>query len=137
MNRIWKICSKPKLGDEEVRKLKSILTKNEYPDHIVDSEISKFIKNPSSNQTSEPIPTVLKASRFIVLPFVSRRAESFANKLKILVSTNYPQVDFYVAFKTPNQIDRYFPFKDNVKSNNRRSMVVYKIKCGHINCDAS
>ena len=68
---------------------------------------------------------------------MSRRAESFANKLKTLVTTNYPQVDFNVAFKTPNQIDRYFPFKDNVKSNNRRSMVVYKIKCGHINCGAS
>lgn len=37
-------------------------------------------------------------------------------------------LQYWVA-DTPNQIDRYFPIKDNIKSNNQRSIVVYKMKC--------
>ena len=118
--------------------MKSILAKNDYPDHIVEREISKFIANRSQSQTVvEKPPTVPKATRFIVLPYVSHKAEGFARKLKSLVSTNYPQVDFNVAFKTPCQIDRHFPFKDNIKNVRHRSMVVYRLKCGYADCDAT
>ena len=72
---------------------------------------------------------------------MSRKAEGFPKRLTELVSVrrlpNYPQVEFNVAFKTPSQVDRYFPFKDNVKRVEHRSMVVYKIKCSNENCGAT
>ena len=129
------------MRDAEIATLRQILAKNDYPDHVVEREVSKFIEKrthtSTSDENNEPSPTVPKATRFIVLPFVSRKAEGFAKRLKELVTNNYPQVDFNVAFKTPSQIDRYFPFKDNVKRIEHRSMVVYKIKCSYENCNAS
>ena len=63
------------------------------------------------------------------LPFVHRNAEDFGIRLKKLVKVNYPQVDFNVAFKAPKTIGELFPFKDNVKNTEDKSLVVYKIKC--------
>jgi hypothetical protein len=42
---------------------------------------------------------ISNGKRFIVLPFVNRKAEDFAVRLKALVEENYTQVDFNVAFK--------------------------------------
>ena len=135
LDRIWKICSEEDKRNTEIEKLRLILAKNDYPDFVVNREISKFIANRTA--AIEPTPTCQKAPRWIVLPYSSHKAEGFAKRLKELVSNNYWQVNFNVAFKTPSQIDKYFPFKDNVKNTLHRSMVVYKIKCGHINCDAT
>ncbi|CAF0958391.1 unnamed protein product [Brachionus calyciflorus] len=45
-----------------------------------------------------------------------------------LVTSNFPQVDFNVAFKTPTTIGSYFPFKDKVKEVEEQSLVVYKLQ---------
>ena len=125
MDRIWKICSETHFRDEEVRKLKDILAKNDYPEHVVNREIDKFISlrmlatNSTEGDVYEQQPRVNpqpKATRFLVLPFVSRKAEGFAKKVKQLVNQYYPQVDFNVAFKTPDEIGKHFPYKDNIKS---------------------
>ena len=57
-DRFWKICQRQ---DLEFEKLKQTLLKNEYPDHIIDKEISKFIKNrnDSSNENNN-MPNVEK-----------------------------------------------------------------------------
>lgn len=65
--------------------------------------------------------------------------ENFAKRLKQLrfsfVSTNFVKVKFNVAFKAPSEIGKHFPFKDNIKHVESRSLVVYKINCTQ--CDAS
>jgi hypothetical protein len=63
-------------------------------------------------------------TRYIVLPFVSNKAEGFAKRLKTLVSKSYPQVDFNIAFKTPDEIGKHFPYKDKIKAVEKRSLVV-------------
>jgi hypothetical protein len=68
---------------------------------------------------------------------VSPRAESFAKRLKGLVNTYYPQVDFNVAFKTPDEVGKHFPYKDSIKTRECRSSVIYKINCEHDGCGAS
>jgi hypothetical protein len=50
-------------------------------------------------------------------------------RLKELVESNYTQVDFNVAFQTPMTIGKLFPFKDNIKTVEERSMVIYELKC--------
>jgi len=42
-----------------------------------------------------------ETKRFIVLPFINKKAEDFAVRLKSLVEESYSQVDFNVAFKSP------------------------------------
>jgi len=64
-----------------------------------------------------------------VLPYCNPKAEKFADRLKHLVESNFDQIDMKVAFKAPNEIDKKFPFKDNIKEIQEQSLVVYKIKC--------
>jgi len=52
---------------------------------------------------------------FLVLPFVNRKVEDFAVRLKALVEDNYTQLDFNVAFKSQNTIGNMFPFKDRIR----------------------
>lgn len=160
MDRIWKICTEIEDRCEEVKKLKIILARNEYPEYVVNREIEKFVSN-RTLEVSKPVyaldkPSVgveppvtrsktaalqqqpeAKLTRFLVLPFVSQKAEGFAKRLKRLVNDFYPQVDFNVAFRTPDEIGKHFPYKDNIKTNAQRSLVVYRIKCKHQGCDAS
>jgi hypothetical protein len=72
---------------------------------------------------------VKRETRFIVLPFVNRKAEDFGIRLKKLVKTNNPQIDFNVAFIAPKTIGDMFLFKDKVMKTVDKSLVMYKIKC--------
>ena len=54
--------------------------------------------------------------------------------MKSLVDSNFPQIDFNVAYQTPQTIESFFPFKDKVKDAEAQSLVVYKLKCD--SCDA-
>jgi hypothetical protein len=132
LNRIWKICSSQKHRDEEVVKLKVILAKNEYPKEIIEKTIDKYIAR--ITLPTQPKPEK-QYKRFIVLPFVNRKAEDFAVRLKTLVEENYTQVDFNVAFKAPNTIGNMFPFKDRIRDVENQSLVVYKINCSTCNTE--
>lgn len=115
-----------------------ILAQNDYPDHVIDREINRFVENrshPQSNTnqvTTETIdPSNSSKTRFIVLPYVSHRAEGFAKRLKGVVNKYYPDIDFNVAFKTPDEIGKHFSYKDKITKATSRSLVVYKINCGY------
>jgi len=130
LDRIWKICSTENDRAAEIEQLRRILKQNEFPQTVVESEISRYMARKTSENVSEPSAEQVKPEkRFIVLPFVHRNAEDFGIRLKKLVKVNYPQVDFNVAFKAPKTIGELFPFKDNVKNTEDKSLVVYKIKC--------
>jgi predicted GIY-YIG superfamily endonuclease len=128
MNRIWQICSDETSREQEIVELKKNLEQNDYPQEIVLKEIERFrIKQNRQNQEKSLGPDKLK--KFIVLPYVHRDCEKFAIKLEHLVNGNLPQVEFNVAYQTPKTIGSYFPFKDNIKKPEDRSLVVYKISC--------
>jgi hypothetical protein len=109
-----------------VTKLKIILAKNDYPDEIIKDTIDKYIARITLPKQLKPQKEL---KRFIVLPFVNRKAEDFAVRLKALVEDNYTQVDFNVAFKAPKTIGNMFPFKDRIRDISSQSLVVYKINC--------
>jgi hypothetical protein len=44
-DRIWKISKNPDERDNEIKKLKHTLIKNEYPEVVINKEIEKFINN--------------------------------------------------------------------------------------------
>jgi predicted GIY-YIG superfamily endonuclease len=133
LNRIWRICSDDIERGLQINVLKKNLAQNEYPFEIIQKEVDRFIAKqniPLKEKTFGPE----KRKKFIVLPFTQRKCEDFAVKLKHLVNSNFPQVDFNVAFQTPKTIGSYFPFKDNIKNSEDRSLVVYKLSCK--DCDA-
>ncbi len=80
----------------QVKRLKIILLKNEYPENIINQTIDKYISR--ITLPNQPKPQK-ETKRFIVLPFVNKKAEDFAVRLKSLVEESYSQVDFNVAFK--------------------------------------
>jgi hypothetical protein len=75
-----------------------------------------------------------ETKRFIVLPFVNKKAEDFAVRLKSLVEESYSQVDFNVAFKSPKTIGSLFPFKDQIKEKTSQSLVFY-VKINRKTCN--
>ena len=161
LNRTWKICSEENERNNELATLKEILLRNEYPEHVIDQEFKKFIKSRTGesieqnsdnvtnvdennnevdvdeNNNEKTVEKLVTDKRFIVLPYVSKKADEFATRLKRLVTSTYPTVEFNVAFKAPNEIGRYFPFKDKIKRKGDRSSVIYKINCTHPDCQAS
>ena len=142
-DRIWKISLNEEDRNFEFNKLRTILIKNDYPDHIIDREIDKFITNRTNTIT--PTNCVLdennsnivsnnntnneKTIKYIALPFTHKKADMFAKKLSNLVETNFKNIELRVAFTTPNTVGKLFPFKDNIKETKLHSLVVYSIKC--------
>jgi len=118
--RIWRICSEEAERLRELEKLKTILKRNEYPVDVIETTISRFKESKAKPPTSaEPEK---ETKRFLKLPYVSSKCENYAHRLKSLVSNNFPQVDFNVAFQAPMTIGKLFPFKDNVKNVSERSI---------------
>jgi hypothetical protein len=70
--------------------------KNEYPENIINQTIDKYISRITLPNQQKPQK---ETKRFIVLPFVNKKAENFAVRLKSLVEESYSHVDFNVAFK--------------------------------------
>ena len=81
--------------------LQYVLAKNDYPNEIIIDTIDKYIARITLPKQLKPQKEL---KRFIVLPFVNRKAEDFAVTLKALVEDNYTQVDFNVAYKAPKTI---------------------------------
>jgi hypothetical protein len=106
--------------------------KNEYPENIINQTIDKYISR--ITLPNQPKPQK-ETKRFIVLPFVNKKAEDFTVSFKSLVEESYSQVDFNVAFKSPKTIGSLFPFKDQIKEKTSQSLVVYKINCKTCNDD--
>ena len=140
-DRIWKICQETTDRDLEFKKLKQTLLKNEYPEHIINQEIEKFITNRTKQLQQQALttattttnnqqpPTIEKQKKYIVLPYSNKKVDAFAEKLTKLVNDTFEQVDLKIAFKAPNEIGKMFPFKDNNKKTEAQSLVVYKITC--------
>ena len=120
----------------EIRKLRIILSKNEYPPQVINDTIEVFVKK-KHRPPDIPIegPQEEKLTRYIVLPFINKKVEDFAVRLKTLVEKNYNKVDMNVAFKSPKIIGQLYPYKDRVLDKMNKSLVVYRIKCK--NCEVS
>jgi hypothetical protein len=125
-DRVWKICSESEEREVELNKLKVILARNDYPPDVVEKALTKFRESKEKPADTKPEKP---EKRFLKLPYVNRTCDEFAHRLKNLVESNFPQVEFNVAFQSPMNIGKMFPFKDRIKNTTDRSMVVYSITC--------
>ena len=69
------------------------------------------------------------------LPYTSAKCDEFEKRITRTVEDNFPTVKLNVAFQAPMTIGQLFPFKDNIKQNKDKSLVVYQLKCN--DCNAS
>jgi hypothetical protein len=146
LNRIWRICSNPETRLLETSRTKSILLKNNYPSHIIEKEIEKFVSNKKKFESNinKPIDPndyekgatdVPRKVTYIKLPFFGPDCEPFSEKLKRLVEKTYSSVNLRVAFTTPSDLSKNFKFKDKIIEVEKQSLVVYHIKCSECHAD--
>jgi hypothetical protein len=112
-----------------------IYVRTDDNEDVIDKAIQSYLDRLHNVPNKPPVKSDKQLTRYIVLPYVNRKADDFANKLKSLVKENYSQVDFNVAFKAPNTISNFFPFKDKITNQIDKSLVVYKIKCATCNVE--
>ena len=140
LNRIWRICSDPETRSLETSRTKSILLKNNYPAHVLDKEITKFVANKKKlesnvrnsidpNDYEKGATDVPRKVCYIKLPYSGPNCEPFGEKLKRLVEKAYSSVNLKVAFTAPSDLSKNFKFKDKIIEVEKQSLVVYHIKC--------
>ncbi len=94
---------------------------------VVERTINKFLE--SKEKPVEAKEDDIRSKRFLKLPYVGSKCDSFARDLKEHVERYYPQIEFNVAWQAPMKIESFFPFKDRLKDVLDRSCVVYSIHC--------
>jgi hypothetical protein len=128
--RIWRVCSEQQDRLVELDKLKTILLRNDYPLDIIEKTLQRFIEQKAKERIEQEIESSIRVDkRFLKLPFINKKCDDFSNRLKTLVHSFFPTVDFTVAFQAPLTIGKLFPFKDNIKLTEEKSLVVYCLKC--------
>jgi GIY-YIG catalytic domain-containing protein len=144
LSRAWRICSDLEAKNLEIKRIKSILLGNDYPAHVLVSEISKFVRNvtkqeaASVSHSGDEQPeddSKKKKKRYIKLPYVNNKVEDFGKKLTKLVNSNFPLVELRVAFVAPMEIGKLFKFKDKVIEVEKQFLVVYHVKCKDCGAD--
>ena len=53
------------------------------------------------------------------------------------MNKHYPKVEFNVSFKAPNEIGKFFSYKDRIEDIEKKSRVIYQINCAKKGCDAT
>ena len=139
LDRVYKICSEPENRDLEIKRIKSLLLKNNYPAQVLDDQIAKFVnkKNVIITYKIDPMngyklgatDVPYEETCYIKLPYSGPDVENFSSKLEKLVNSNFKHVRLKVAFSAPSTIGSHFKFKDRIIELEKQSLIVYHIRC--------
>jgi hypothetical protein len=132
LDRIWKICSDQQDRDFEISKLKVILAKNDYPQKVIESEISKFLLK-RDRITVPSVENEQKVEKFLVLPYVNDKVIDYGKRLKEFIEFNFSNVELKVVFVAPKEIRNLFKFKDRITDKFKQSLVIYRFRCNNCN----
>jgi len=133
--RVLRICTTEEDKDQELRKLKLILLRNQYPAEVIDREMDNCIKRHPQRETTQQPPEDTRRKKFIVLPYTNRTCEVFAEQIRNLVNNTFPSIDLNVAYQAPKKIGDFFPYKDKVELPEEQANVVYHLKCTQCEAD--
>ena len=110
--RFFKIRSSIENLHIEVEHLRRIFKCNNYPVHIIDQCIKKFLDK--SYVPKQIVPTVPKKELLVVLPFVGTFSLNLRKRLYKAVSKSLPQCNIKVIFQSKNPLSNLLKFKDSV-----------------------
>ncbi len=89
--RVLRICTTEEDKDQELRKLKLILLRNQYPAEVIDREMDNCIKRHPQRETTQQPPEDTRRKKFIVLPYTNRKCEVFAESETWLTTPSRPK----------------------------------------------
>ena len=115
---------------EEVRYLRDIFRKNQYPEHYFDRCLKFFLNNKLNPDTSKKIE---KQKLIISLPFVGKYSNDLKKKLSSFASSHLkPEFKITVVWSSCRSIRSFFSFKDRLPLH-LRSKILYQFTCDGCN----
>ena len=120
-HRALKICSKPTL-QQELDTIRSLFIKNGYPESVINSRISKKIRQ----FQDLPVEGPQRCPVYLKLPWIGEICTQFEKKIKNSIQLCFSAVQPRVIFSTR----RILPaFHKDVLPASQQSMVVYQYVC--------
>ena len=131
LHRTYTICSDYGKLHDEIKKLKIIWQKNDFPLFFIDKCIKKFLDKIFIKKVPNELPT--KKEFTVPLVFLGRISIQIKKKLQSAFRELCPGLKLKVVFSSPNRIRNGFMFKDRLPRE-LDSMCLYKFSCGVCNC---
>ena len=133
IDRMYKINSTWTSFDIDLKSLKQVLLKNQYPLTMIDNVIKKYLQNAANktNTGSMPVEMPNIEIRYIKLPFIEMYSKVLQNKIEKLCKTFCKSAKVKLDF-TSNKLRQTFSYKDSNPSV-LSSKVVYKFFCASCN----
>jgi len=115
------ICSKGKL-DPELDKIRSILLKNGYPEHSINSTLKRKLQQLNSN----PVHTVKKCPVYLHVPSIGNVSTKFEMQITSAVKRCFFSVEPRVVFTNRQLLPAT---KKDVLPSHHQSNVIYQFVC--------
>ena len=125
VHRAFMICLKSKL-DPELRKIRSILLENGYPEYAINSAFKQKLQQLNSN----PVHTVEKCPVYLHIPWIGNVSMKFEKQIRSAVKRCFFSVEPRVIFTTRQLLPA--TNKDLLPSHHH-SNVIYQFVC---HCDS-
>ncbi|CAF3277607.1 unnamed protein product, partial [Rotaria sp. Silwood2] len=129
------ICSTDAYRNEETKRLKIVLSKNGYPNHIIRKGIKEgqlLIKR-CNQQKQNNSPT--KKNIYFIINYYGNETLLFAEQVKKKCAKLIPNIKINFAFRKTNTLKGVFlPLQKGKDPNRTDCKIVYKIPC--TNCDS-
>ena len=131
VDRVYRLSSSKELFEAECKELRAIFSMLKYPNKLVDSTISSFIKSKLSNVSSPPVVPV-EQPVWILLPFKDQKSADVLRKQLNNLSNRIgtPLQPIYTSRKLGDALS----VKEQKPSLINQHSVVYKFSCPL--CDA-
>ena len=135
IDRMYRINSTWTSFDIDLKNLKQVLLKNQYPLSMIDDVIKKYLQNVISKTNTESMPVEMSniETRYFKLPFIGMYSKVTQNKIEKLCKRFCKNAKVKLVF-TSDKLRQTFTYKDSYPSV-LSSKVVYKFVCA--SCNAS
>ena len=126
LHRAYNICSSWHNFHVELEKLRKYFCINNYPSHLIDKHIKRFISSKFNNAVTSAEEN--KELKYVTLPFQGHFSYQLRNSLSCLLKKYIPDVQFRFIFTNRNTIGSLFKFKDSIPTL-LCSKVIYCFSC--------
>jgi len=110
--RVLRICTNEDDRVQQLRKVKLLLLRNQYPADVIDKKMDDCIrKDIGTRMATQLTPEESKRKKFVTLPYTIKKCEDFAAKLCKLSTRATPSIEMNVAYQAPKKIGDFFPIK--------------------------
>lgn len=124
--RSFTICTNWNQIDHEIKKIKSILSRNGYPSQLLDRIVSIFLNSVHKRKTdnAEEQHQTLQ----IILPYLGTFTKRLEKKIKQSIQQHLPNIRINFIYRASTRLRTLFTFKDKIPSN-LISGIIYKYTC--------